>query len=52
VLGVSIISNLAAGLSPSPLSHEEVLAAGQRAASPLTRLLGAVVAEGFRTTKA
>lgn len=45
VLGVSIISNLAAGLSPTHLSHEEVLAAGRRAAGPLTRLLSGVVAE-------
>src|SRR5699024_4693768 len=29
VLGVSLVTNLAAGVSPTPLSHEEVLAAGE-----------------------
>lgn len=31
VLGISLISNLAAGLSPEPLHHEEVVAAGAEA---------------------
>lgn len=32
ICGVSCISNLAAGISPTPLSHEEVKAAGDKAA--------------------
>jgi purine-nucleoside phosphorylase len=47
ILGVSIVSNFAAGLSPAGLSHDEVLEEGLRAAAPLTKLLGGVVAEAF-----
>jgi len=32
VLGLSLVTNLAAGMTGEPLDHEEVLAAGQRAA--------------------
>lgn len=39
VLGISVVSNLAAGISPTPLSHEEVSAAGKKAASRLADLL-------------
>jgi hypothetical protein len=49
VLGVSIISNLGAGMAPGTLSHEDVLAAGRRAATPLTLLLSAVIADAFRS---
>ncbi len=31
VLGISCVTNLAAGLSPAPLTHDEVLRAGRRA---------------------
>ena len=30
VLGISLVTNLAAGVSPTPLDHGEVLAAGRR----------------------
>src|SRR5919199_2136649 len=40
VLGLSLITNLAAGISAEPLSHEEVLAAGREAAPRLRQLLG------------
>ena len=43
VLGLSLITNLAAGISPDPLSHEEVLAAGRAAEGPLARLLAEIV---------
>ena len=43
VLGVSLVSNLAAGVSPTPLSAEEVLAAGRAALPRLTALLGGVL---------
>ncbi len=44
VVGLSLISNMAAGIAdtsagPVPLNHGEVLAAGQAAASRMTRLL-------------
>ena len=39
VCGVSLISNLAAGISDSPLSHDEVIAAGRAAESRLAALL-------------
>jgi purine-nucleoside phosphorylase len=43
VLGISLVTNLAAGVSPTPLDHAEVLAAGRAAAPALGRLLAAVV---------
>jgi purine-nucleoside phosphorylase len=39
VSGLSLISNLAAGVGDSPLSHDEVLAAGRAAQARLTKLL-------------
>ncbi len=43
VLGVSLVTNAAAGISPNPLSHEEVLEAGRAAAERCGRLLADVV---------
>jgi len=43
-LGFSSITNVAAGLSPQPLSHEEVLDAGRQVAGQLERLIRGVVA--------
>nr|WP_206070673.1 purine-nucleoside phosphorylase [Knoellia sp. DB2414S] len=45
VLGISLVTNLAAGISDQPLSHEEVIEAGQAAAERCGRLLSAVVAQ-------
>ncbi|WP_142005954.1 purine-nucleoside phosphorylase [Barrientosiimonas humi] len=45
VLGVSLVTNLAAGISDQPLSHQEVIEAGQAAAERCGRLLAAVVTE-------
>lgn len=42
VLGISLITNLAAGISPEPLSHAEVVQAGLDAAPRLQTLLGAL----------
>lgn len=42
-LCISMVSNPAAGLTDSPVTHEEVLAAGQAAAAKLRALLGAVL---------
>ena len=43
--GLSIITNLAAGLSEAPLDHKEVLAAGRNGAARLVRLLTALLEE-------
>lgn len=43
VLGVSLVTNLAAGMTGEPLSHEEVLAAGKAAAVRMGGLLAAVL---------
>ncbi len=43
VLGISLVTNAAAGISPTPLSHEEVLEAGAAAAERCGRLLADVV---------
>jgi len=43
VLGISLVTNLAAGVSPTPLNHAEVLAAGAAAAPGLGRLLRGVI---------
>ena len=43
VLGISLVTNAAAGISTTPLNHEEVLEAGREAADRCGRLLAAVV---------
>jgi purine-nucleoside phosphorylase len=43
VLGISLVTNLAAGITGEPLNHEEVLAAGRASAERMGRLLGEVV---------
>lgn len=44
VLGFSLVTNAAAGLTGAPLSHEEVIAAGRAAESTLGPLLADVIA--------
>jgi purine-nucleoside phosphorylase len=44
ILGFSLITNLAAGISPAALSHREVLEAGQAAEPVISALLAKVVA--------
>lgn len=44
VLGVSLVTNLAAGMTGQPLNHEEVLEAGRRSATRMGALLAAVIA--------
>ena len=44
ILGFSLITNLAAGISPEPLSHAEVLQAGRDAEPVISALLAKVVA--------
>ena len=43
VLGISLVTNAAAGISTTPLNHDEVLEAGRDAADRCGRLLAAVV---------
>ena len=43
VLGVSLVTNSAAGVTGEPLSHEEVIAAGKASAERMGHLLGDVV---------
>jgi purine-nucleoside phosphorylase len=43
VLGLSLITNLAAGISPHPLSHQEVVDAGKAAEPVISELLAKIV---------
>ena len=43
VLGLSLVTNLAAGMTGEPLNHEEVLEAGRAAATRMGELLAKVV---------
>jgi purine-nucleoside phosphorylase len=42
VLGISLVTNLAAGISPTPLSHAEVLEAGRAAGPRISALLAEI----------
>ena len=44
VLGISLVTNLAAGISDAPLDHAEVLEAGRAAAERMGGLLAKIVA--------
>ncbi|MCT7660813.1 purine-nucleoside phosphorylase [Mycobacterium deserti] len=44
VLGVSLVTNLAAGMTGQPLNHDEVLEAGRQSATRIGSLLSAVIA--------
>lgn len=46
VLGISLVTNAAAGMTGEPLNHEEVLAAGQAAAQDVGDLLSQLVVSG------
>ncbi len=48
VLGISLVTNPAAGVTGEPLDHQEVLAAGHAAATSMGRLLASGRAEGRR----
>lgn len=43
ILGISLVTNLAAGISETPLSHEEVIAAGQAAGPRISQLLAEII---------
>jgi purine-nucleoside phosphorylase len=40
---LAVVSNWAAGMAPRPITHEEVLAAGEKAGPSLAALLGALI---------
>jgi purine-nucleoside phosphorylase len=44
VLGISCITNMAAGISESPINHEEVMETGQRVRETFTQLLRRIIA--------
>ena len=44
VLGISVVTNVAAGLASTPLNHDEVAAAGRAASDRLEKLLRGVLA--------
>ena len=44
ILGMSLITNLAAGIQKTPLSHREVIEAGQNAEATISALLAKIVA--------
>ena len=43
ILGLSLVTNPAAGISAVPLAHEEVLEAGRAAGPRISRLLAEIV---------
>ncbi|GAB2885705.1 purine-nucleoside phosphorylase [Nocardioides pacificus] len=43
ILGISLVTNLAAGITGEPLNHEEVLESGRAAATRMGDLLGKIV---------
>lgn len=44
VFGISLVTNLAAGISPQPLSHQEVLESGEAAGPRISKLLAEIIA--------
>jgi len=44
ILGISCITNMAAGISENPINHEEVMETGQRVRATLTQLLRRLIA--------
>ena len=51
VLGISLVTNAAAGISPTPLSHAEVLEAGVAAGPRIARLLADIARTIVKETK-
>ena len=43
MLGVSLVTNLAAGMTGVPLSHDDVLESGRQSATRMGSLLSAVI---------
>ncbi|WP_120519780.1 purine-nucleoside phosphorylase [Arthrobacter celericrescens] len=45
VFGISLVTNLAAGISPVPLSHQEVIESGEAAGGRISKLLAEIIAK-------
>ncbi|MCO4249749.1 purine-nucleoside phosphorylase [Pseudarthrobacter raffinosi] len=45
VFGISLVTNLAAGISAMPLSHQEVIGSGQAAGPRISKLLAGIIAK-------
>ena len=45
VFGISLVTNLAAGISALPLSHQEVIESGQAAGPRISKLLAGIIAK-------
>ncbi|WP_115789772.1 purine-nucleoside phosphorylase [Arthrobacter silvisoli] len=45
VFGISLVTNLAAGISPVPLNHQEVIEAGEAAGARISKLLAEIIAK-------
>ncbi len=45
ILGISCITNMAAGISENPINHDEVMETGQRVRETFTKLLRRVIAK-------
>lgn len=43
VFGISLVTNLAAGISPMPLSHQEVIESGRAAGPRISKLLAGII---------
>jgi purine-nucleoside phosphorylase len=45
VFGISLVTNLAAGISPVALSHQEVIEAGEAAGPRISKLLAEIISK-------
>ena len=43
VLGISSVTNMAAGVLDTPINHEEVLAIGKSVKEPFSKLINAII---------
>ncbi|HEY0430260.1 MAG TPA: hypothetical protein VGC61_00545, partial [Pyrinomonadaceae bacterium] len=48
VLGISCITNMAAGISESPINHEEVMETGRKVKESFTHLLRRIIAGAMK----
>jgi purine-nucleoside phosphorylase len=51
VLGLSVVTNMAAGVLDQPINHEEVMETGRRIAAQFTNLLTAVIPQIMSATR-
>jgi purine-nucleoside phosphorylase len=49
VLGISCVTNMAAGITEDPINHEEVMETGERVRETFTQLLRKIIAKAPRT---